>query len=107
MDGFSFDDFSHAHGLIYPTGILVIAETIERRDLAFANSIYLTGWDVGNALGSLVSAPFATGYGTKTTLIVALLSPIIGLLIILLLFGNRTNKTAKVWKRLPSLCLEL
>ena len=81
-----------SHGLIYPAGILTIAEATERRDLAFANSIYLTGWDVGNALGPLVSAPFATNYGTKTALFVALLSPITALFIMLLIFGKRSRK---------------
>lgn len=83
-----------SHGLIYPTGILTIAGAVQSINLAFANSIYLTGWDIGNSIGPLVSAPFATNYGTRTTLFIALIGPIFTLVTILLLF-KKTIKESK------------
>jgi MFS family permease len=71
-----------SHGLIYPTGILIVAGSVQTASLAFANSIYLTGWDVGNSIGPVVASPIATQYGTGAALPVAILAPIVSLLII-------------------------
>jgi len=85
-----------SHGLIYPTGVLLIAETTETRDLAFTNSVYLMGWDLGNILGPIVAAPFTMYYGTRTALFIALLSAITVFLITLLLFGKRLRNRPNV-----------
>jgi MFS family permease len=81
-----------SHGLIYPTGILIIAETVEIRKLAFSNSIYMTGWDVGNALGPIISAPFAVNYGTESALVIGLLGPGAALLVLSLQSAKRMRK---------------
>jgi len=78
-----------SHGLIYPTGILIVAGSVKTASLAFANSIYLTGWDVGNSMGPLVASPIATQYGTGAALPVAILAPVISLLIIVLLLREQ------------------
>lgn len=83
-----------SHGLIYPTGILIIAETTELRKLAFTNTIYLMGWDIGNALGPLVTAPLTADYGTKIALTIALLNTV-AIFITLLAFGRRLKDTKK------------
>ena len=70
-----------SHGLIYPTGILMVAGSVQTASLAFANSIFLTGWDVGNSLGPIVASPIATQFGTGAALPVAIIAPIVSLLI--------------------------
>lgn len=83
-----------SHGLIYPTGILMVAGSVQTASLAFANSIYLTGWDVGNSLGPVIASPIATQYGTRAALPVAVLAPIVSILITALyLRGQPKNRT--------------
>ncbi len=82
-----------SHGLIYPTGILMIAGAVKSSNLAFANSIFMTGNDVGNSIGPLIAAPFAANYGIRAALFVALLSPIATLITISLLSRRTPNES--------------
>ena len=82
-----------SHGLIYPTGILMVAGSVPIANLAFANSIYLTGWDVGNSIGPVVASPIATQYGTRAALPIAILAPIVSLLITVLYLREPPKKT--------------
>jgi MFS family permease len=89
-----------SHGLIYPTGILMVAGSVQTASLAFANSIYLTGWDVGNSLGPVIASPIATQYGTRATLPFAIIAPVVSMIITVLYLReqpkNRTDTKAEI-----------
>jgi hypothetical protein len=42
------------------TGILMVAGSVQTASLAFANSIFLTGWDVETPPGPVVASPIIT-----------------------------------------------
>jgi MFS family permease len=61
-----------SHGVVYPAGTMMIAESTDRSGLSLTNSIYMVGWDVGNTLGPMVSAPIAQSFGTEASFIIAI-----------------------------------
>ncbi|MEM2082273.1 MAG: MFS transporter [Candidatus Bathyarchaeia archaeon] len=51
------------HGIIYPTGAMIIADEIGPESLVRANSFYLLSWNLGAIMGPLFASGIATLWG--------------------------------------------
>lgn len=72
-----------SHGLIYPIGAMLVAESVDSKNLGIANALYLTMWDIGNFIGPPISSQIiiASNNSIQPALLSSTLLPIIGLIL--------------------------
>jgi MFS family permease len=85
-----------SHGIVYPAGTMMIAESTDRNGLSLTNSIYMVGWDIGNTLGPTVSAPIAQSFGTEASFIIAIVGVICVLSSVTLALGRNNKKKVRI-----------
>lgn len=71
-----------SHGIIYPIGAMLVAESVDSKNLGIANALYMTMWDIGNFVGPTISSQVITvSNNIPTALLSSTLLPIIGLIL--------------------------
>jgi predicted MFS family arabinose efflux permease len=65
-----------SHGLIYPTGAMLVAEATDIKKLNVANAFYMTMWDIGAFTGP-TTCSFIVAFGLQTTLAASLIVPLV------------------------------
>ena len=91
---FSFALLGFSFGVIYPTGLMIIAQSVYARNLNLANAIYITGWDLGCTIGPLATAPFVSSLGAVWALGVTALLP--GVALVTVAWGHKLQWRKKV-----------
>lgn len=82
--------FGISQGIILPVGAMVVSESVRPTEHVLANSFYLVAWDIGFALGPVLTSSIANTLGILTALGASTLLPAIS--VILILFTKRTLK---------------
>jgi MFS family permease len=82
--------FVISQGIILPVGAMVVSESVRPNEHVLANSFYLVAWDIGFALGPVLTSSIANTLGILTALGASTLLPAIS--VILILFTKRTLK---------------
>ena len=82
--------FGISQGIILPVGAMIVSESVRPTEHVLANSFYLVAWDIGFALGPVLTSSIANTLGILTALGASTLLPAIS--VILILFTKRTLK---------------
>jgi MFS family permease len=82
--------FGISQGIILPVGAMMVSESVRPTEHVLANSFYLVAWDIGFALGPVLTSGIANTLGILTALGASTLLPAIS--VILILFTRRTLK---------------
>ena len=79
-----------SQGIILPVGAMIVSESVRPTEHVLANSFYLVAWDIGFALGPVLTSGIANTLGVLTALGASALLPAIS--VILILSSKRTLK---------------
>lgn len=82
--------FGIPQGIILPVGAMMVSESVRPTEHVLANSFYLVAWDVGFALGPVLTSGIADSFGILTALGASTLLPAIS--VILVIFVKRSLK---------------
>jgi MFS family permease len=58
-----FISIGSLQGILLPNAVTLITDTIPRHRIILANSLYFIGFDLGQAIAPLLTAPFVTAHG--------------------------------------------
>lgn len=64
-----------SHGLIYPTGAMLVAEATDQKKLNITNAFYMTMWDVGSFTGP-TTASLIVAFSIQTALVSSIIVPL-------------------------------
>ncbi len=64
-----------SHGLIYPTGAMLVAEATDQKKLNITNAFYMTMWDVGSFAGPTTSS-LVVAFSIQTALVASIIVPL-------------------------------
>jgi len=85
--------FGISQGVIYPVGAMISTETISPSELVLANSLYLVAWDLGLALGPVLTSTIASSAGLLSAMAVSSALPAASIVPILhILLSKKKNK---------------
>jgi len=70
------------HGIVYPITAIIVSETVSPADLAFANSVLATSFDLGNTVGPITMGLIAESYGIAFALLSTSLTSLVAILAI-------------------------
>jgi MFS family permease len=82
--------FGISQGIILPVGAMIVSESVSPTEHVLANSFYLVAWDIGFALGPVLTSSIANTLGILTALGASTLLPAISA--IMILFTKRVLK---------------
>ncbi|WP_455369856.1 MFS transporter [[Eubacterium] cellulosolvens] len=82
--------FGIPQGIILPVGAMMVSESVRPTEHVLANSFYLVAWDIGFALGPMLTSSIANSLGILTALGASTLLPVIS--VILILFTKESLK---------------
>jgi MFS family permease len=80
--------FGIPQGVILPVGAMMVSDSVRPTEHVLANSFYLVAWDIGFALGPVLTSGVAESLGILTALGISTLLPAIS--VIMMLFTKRT-----------------
>ncbi len=69
------------HGIIYPTGAMIIADEIGPESLVRANSFYLLSWNLGAIMGPLFASGIAIAWGIPAAIAASAIPMAVSLLL--------------------------
>jgi MFS family permease len=75
--------FGIPQGVILPVGAMMVSESVRPTEHVLANSFYLVAWDIGFALGPILTSGIANSLGILTALGASVLLPAISVMLIL------------------------
>lgn len=64
-----------SHGLIYPTGAMLVAEATDQKKLNITNAFYMTMWDVGSFTGPTTTS-LIVAFSIQTALVSSIIVPL-------------------------------
>jgi MFS family permease len=84
---FSLQGLSMA--IIYPVGVMRIADTVNDRELVLANSLYMFGWDLAFIISPLLFSSVVVKMGVSWALAASAVFPAV---IIIIMLGERRKR---------------